>query len=201
MFMFYRVKLEAMKNKYETLIISCWVVLIICLLIKLLGGNYFQIVCQNQTIIKVCNYIENSFLYYVFCFILYFFGTIFYFKAVLRQIKLRNKYLCIYVVVVVLWLLKLLLNKYICLTFGIEMLCLICIPTIFNRKKWWKYILCYMLTIAFQVITLITKNIGLKMVDTNFLIGIIYSIDYYIMIILFYLYATKSKRGEVKIWD
>lgn len=187
-----------MKKKYETLIISCWIVLIICLLIKLLGGNYFEIACQNQTIINICNFIENSFLYYVFCFILYFVGTIYYFKGVLKQTKLRGVYAYIYIVVILLWIIKVLLDKSAFIPFFIELLVLIIVPILYDHNKWWKYILYYALTIVFQVITLITKNIGLKIVDDNFLIGLFYSIDYYIMVILFYLYSTKNKREEEK---
>ena len=49
----------------KRLIIVSWVALGCCFLIKLLGGNLFEIVCNNQRFITICNYIDNNwFLYY-----------------------------------------------------------------------------------------------------------------------------------------
>lgn len=50
----------SMSNKLKILIITCWVVYIICLIIKLCGGNRFEIATTNQRFIDVCNYIDNN---------------------------------------------------------------------------------------------------------------------------------------------
>ena len=35
-------------------IISCWILLAICLIIKICGGNYFAIVCNSENFINFC---------------------------------------------------------------------------------------------------------------------------------------------------
>jgi hypothetical protein len=55
------------------------------------------------------------------------------------------------------------------------------------------------LLLAFQMISLITKNIGLILVtDKGLLIGIIYSIDVTLMVILYYLYSNTIKQKKEK---
>ena len=40
-------------------IIACWILLGICLVIKLFGGNYFAILCTNERFIAVCNFVDE----------------------------------------------------------------------------------------------------------------------------------------------
>lgn len=47
------------------------------------------------------------------------------------------------------------------------------------------------LTLIFQVLSLITKNIGLGILGDNFLVSIIVMIDTYFMLALYYLYSLK----------
>ena len=47
------------------------------------------------------------------------------------------------------------------------------------------------LTLIFQVLSLITKNIGLGILGDNFLVSIIAMIDTYFMLALYYLYSLK----------
>lgn len=43
------------------LIRASWVVLICCFIVKLFGGNYFEIVCENENFVMICNFIDNNF--------------------------------------------------------------------------------------------------------------------------------------------
>ena len=47
------------------------------------------------------------------------------------------------------------------------------------------------LTLIFQVLSLITKNIGLGILGDNFLVSIIVMIDTYFMLAIYYLYSLK----------
>ena len=43
------------KERYlKRVIIVCWIALAICFGIKLFGGNLFEIMCNNENFIKVC---------------------------------------------------------------------------------------------------------------------------------------------------
>ena len=48
-----------LKN-FKTLIITSWVVLIACFLIKILGGNWFELAVENEKFILFCNFIDNT---------------------------------------------------------------------------------------------------------------------------------------------
>ena len=49
------------KEKYiKRVIIVCWVALAICFVIKLFGGNFFQIICENETFIAICEFCDNN---------------------------------------------------------------------------------------------------------------------------------------------
>ena len=67
----FRTKIDKFKDKivkerYTTsfrlkvLIIVCWIAYITCLIIKVCGGNRFEIATTNQRFIDVCNYIDNT---------------------------------------------------------------------------------------------------------------------------------------------
>lgn len=186
-----------MKDKYKTLILACWIVLLSCFIIKILGGNFFEIMCNNKTFINICNFIENTFLYYVVVFINFYIGAIFYYKAILQKDNLKGKYLFIHLILLVIWIIKLLVNNNVILALLTDLLFTIIIPIILDRTKWKRAIFGSLLTLGFQVISLITKNIGLKIIDDNVLITLIFMIDYYIMMILYYLYSIKKlKKGE-----
>lgn len=67
------------KERYlKRVIIVCWFALAICFGIKLFGGNLFEIMCENENFIKVCEYADNHFwadfvLSSLYCFVsLYF---------------------------------------------------------------------------------------------------------------------------------
>ena len=51
-----------MKNKYKVLIISCWVLLVIAMILKLLGSDWFIATSDNKRFIKLCDYIDNHYV-------------------------------------------------------------------------------------------------------------------------------------------
>ena len=191
-----------MKNKYKTLITACWVVLGVCFLIKLLGGNFFEIMCNNEVIIKVCNFIDKTFLFYVFNFILYYFGTYYYFKAVLKKEKLNGKYVWFHLLFVILYLIKIFINMFLKGNNGViigtlvDTLFMIGPILIVNIKLWKRATIGYILVWVFQLISVFIKNLGIDFATTSLLINTIFSIDYYIMVILYYLYSIKEKENK-----
>jgi hypothetical protein len=62
------------------------------------------------------------------------------------------------------------------------------------KKKWWHVLIAYSLTFVFQLVSLLVKNIGIVNVGETFFIGLIYSIDVYIMCILYYMYRNYEKE-------
>lgn len=49
------------KNTFLILMLTCWCLLILAMLAKLLGANWFIATTNNEKFINVCNYIDNHF--------------------------------------------------------------------------------------------------------------------------------------------
>lgn len=181
-----------MKNKYKTLIISCWVVLLCCFVVKLLGGNFFEIVCKNERFVKFCNFCNVGIPYAIIALITYTFSTSLYLMAVCKYKKPK---LWLVVSVIIMDIIKLLFLNYAIVTSILEFLFLLLYPIIINKKLWKRSIIGYLLIFAFQLISLLAKNIGVKIMNNDLITQLIFSIDYYIMLILYWLYSIKEEQN------
>lgn len=189
-----------MKNKYEVLLISCWALLIICFIMKLFGANWFELTTENQHFIDFCARIEYTALDYVLGCILYVIGTSLYVLALFGK-KFFSKWdLFGLLLIILVGVAKIFItNAFI--TFGLDLVITIVIPIIQRPSKWYNFLISCVILFIFQIISNITKNIGLKVVETLF-IATLYSIDYYIMLVLFYLYSLREGGLDYgKIWS
>ena len=190
------------KNMTKTLIISCWSVLFIYFIIKLLGGNYFEIECTNPHFIDFCNWLDTdgNWLTYIIYPLLYTAqGTLITLAIVKQRIKSKSA-LIIVVSSLVVGIIKQFINF-----FALDFIILVILPIIiiifvlkqkFNGRCILRIILANVSVIMFQLISQITKNIGLKELGDNSLIALISSIDYYLMICLYYLYSNRKEMTK-----
>lgn len=186
-------------------IILCWVMLFVCFAIKLFGGNWFEIICTNQSFIRFCDFIENTtVLYQVLSLLIYVIPTFFIFINI-AQLPKPNKIQCLTTVLllIIIWL-----SKFI--NYGLksilEIICFLTIPIILRvinkesfvctiKTKWYYGVFGAIISILFVAISMITRNLGLNtIIKDNLVISFIMLIDYYIMIALYYFYI-KLKRG------
>ena len=188
-----------MKDKYKTLITACWIVLICCFIVKLLGGNWFEIACNNEKFIAFCNTYKNTIIEYIIGFITYTTTATLYYLALFKRKWYVKKDIIWIVLISIFAIVKRIFIKYQLLLGLTEILIIIGFPIILDIKKWYRPIIAYGLTFVFQLISLLTKNIGIKVIDDNFIVSLIFSIDYYIMLILYYLYANKEEQNGC-IW-
>ena len=192
-----------MKDKYKTLIISCWVVLLVYFVIKLLGGNYFEAICYNPNIVSICEFVDNNYwVSYLFKAPAYAITSYLVYLTITKQ-KLKDDW----------WMIIILLVQPFCkryilpLGLAIDAFTLIIYPTLklifVNKDKWWIVILRVLignvLLVAFQLLSTFTRNIGYYIPLDNTLVGIIMSIDYYLMTLLYYLHTRDYYyKKEVK---
>lgn len=183
------------KKIYRLLIILSWVVLVFYLLLKLLFGYTLEIVCNNERILAICNFIDsNAIATYIcasiFCFIMLYF----YYGGILRKVKLNKKEIIILLITTII--------ANLCTYFGVvgmivsDVLKLFVAPMIMLGKfKWKNLLVCFIffvLNLSFQLISTITANIGVKNIENNSLSVIILSIDFIIMLILTCLYRKEK---------
>lgn len=189
-------------------IIICWIMLIVCFIIKLFGGNWFEVICDNKHFIYICNYLDNhQALCYCISLPFYVASTFIILISCCNEPKPNIKQsIVLLVFIVFVWALQF-LSMFVKMIAEIVMF--VCLPFFIKliksgkaewkstlKKTWYCGIIGYAISFLFQVISLITKNIGIKVVDDNTLISLITTIDFYIMVALYFLYVKlKNKKG------
>ena len=188
-------------------IILCWVMLVICFIIKLFGGNWFEIICTNEHFIQVCDFIEHNRFVYLLCSVLiYTIPTVFAILA-MSLIPHPNK---VQITITSFSLIIVCLSQIISMNLKsiLEFVVFVTLPIMLNflkntkksikiaiKKYWYCGFVGYLIIFAFQILSLITKNIGIKITSDSVLTTFILLIDYYIMLCLYYLYI-KLYKGE-----
>lgn len=175
------------KDNYKQIVLKrmktlCWALLIVCFVIKLFGGNFFAFVGESE----VAEYVEKHFwLLTLVQFPFYFFSTYITYMIILKD---KHKLLSA-ILTIVLFVFKVLswsgiLPMYISTI--IEVVGAIIVPIILNRSIW-EVLIVQALLIVFQAISLFTKSIGLVSFPDTTVVGYVYMIDYYILLLLTYL--------------
>ena len=182
-----------MKQKYKVLIIVCWTVYIACLIIKLCGGNRFEIATTNERFIAICSYIDNTlWLKMIIACVFNVIINSFVICAIFGQKFYTFKQGIVFIPLIIIGSIIGWYNSIINTIIGFI---LYLIPIIYNYHKWYRAILGLILMMIFQCISLITKNVNsIYLNNQSTLVSIILQIDLLIMVILYYLYSNTRKE-------
>lgn len=188
------------KERYlKRVIVVCWIALGICFGIKLFGDNLFEIMCANENFIKVCEYADNHLwadfvLSSLYCFASMYFLVL----AMCGKYKYEKWELAMLVATILVGTIVKIYSNIWGLIFDIwQGIIMPCIFTFKQPKRHKFVILGNILLFVFQAISMFVKNIKIDIVtDYGLLIGIIYSLDVLIMIVLYYLYSNILQRKE-----
>ena len=204
-----REKLTITKDNYKEVvlrksIITCWVLLIICFIVKICGGNFFNISCNNARFVNFCNYIDKTIIKYVMYYISFITQTILMYRLINPiGFVTKRKHILFLIICSVIWCLKLLIEN-INLKIPLFLLDIIDLIAMFVllysfTKKFKRTIIAIMLLFIFTFISAITKNIGLSGVITDsYFITTCFIIDMYIMLILACKYAKLNYIRRMK---
>ena len=192
-------------KQLRTVLIIMWSILGIYLIIKILGGNWFEIVCKNERFISACEYVDSHFIMKVI--ITFITSTILYsflYLAMLRQWRFTKKQFIIFLpYMIIQGLVKNIFINNTIINLLISVISGFIFPMILfiieGNKLTWKFMLLNVLlsnifNLAFQIISALVKNLGIKLLDDNTLISLIYIIDVFIMMALYYLYCNKLQK-------
>lgn len=184
-----------MKDRYKVLITSCWSLLLVCLVVKLFGGNWFDICSENSRFIALCEFIDNNMILKIIVncimsLILTSLSTL----AIMKQVK-YTKLQC--------WLfIPLILSSSIISWYFpiiktiIDIIVLAVLPIIF-KTNWKRVIVGIVLILAFQVLSIVIKNVGNWYLNNeSTLISILINIDSLIMVVLYYLYSNYNREEK-----
>lgn len=207
--MFNKEKIKVTEENYKEIvlkraIIVCWVILGICLVIKLFGGDFFNIVCKEENFVKFCDFIDNIVIKYIIYYLLFNLSMYLLLIIAIPSIKIKSIKFLIYLIIVNLtWIYKLLIELQIIninmiviniIDFSVYFIAL----SLLSRKPLRSFITMVLLFI-FSLVSAVIKNIGLYGVITDsYLVATIFSIDYYIMLTLSALYSKKIYIRRLK---
>lgn len=179
----------------KRMIILCWILLLICFVIKIFGGNFFEFIGESKVIDYIVN---NKWLLCIIQSIIYISTT---FITLLIILENKHKKLSL-ILSIIMNIGKQIIGLDIIfyyISFIVEFVSLIIIPIILNRDKILYVIVINALIILFQVISLFTKNIGLISFPYEDIVGFVYMIDYYIMLTISLLYVIKGDFNSMKL--
>lgn len=168
------------------------------MIFKLCGSTAFDIAVKDERFIGICNWLDTDgkFCLYVLGFTMSITSNTFILLASSLEPKPTPKHLALLEGVnIPVWFVKFFFPK---IGFGVECVMLIVLPAIIS-KKWWSGFLGLALNMMFQVCSLYIRGQELAIFSDNTVLALIMSIDYYIMVALYYMYVVliKNKNKEV----
>ena len=189
-----------MKDKYKTLIYSSWAVLIFYCVVKVIFGTDFSLSSSSENFVTICTYIDNHIAIKIAlsCVVTLIQGFLL-ICAITKQkyIKLSN-----FIIVIILIIIKCISQWYFnWLGVILELVILILIPIIINNKNKvqiknnvLRVILGNGLLILFQMFSMFLSAISYIDIDSlSTLEALIYNLELYFLVFLYYLYATKGE--------
>lgn len=180
-------------------IIISWITLAICFVVKIFGGNFFEIICNNPNYIALCEYADTHYwLKLAIGFLSSMLCQSLYELAILQKYKFSKKELIITIISVAFACVVKMYSQTIGLFFDLWLLVLLPIFLLGKEhKRYWNALLGLAFNFAFQLLSVLVKNIGIVNVGETYFIGLIYMIDLYIMLFLYYMYRNFNKK-EIK---
>lgn len=179
------------KKQLKTVIIVCWILLAICFVIKTFGGNWFELSSDNEKFVQFCTFVDNTmWLKMILALILCLVSTYFFICLLLNKSKLSLKEMILFGI---LTSIKSLVSWYIeWLPIVLDTLILILLPLIICKfKNWKRIIIVNVLVVAYQCLSVIIRNISFLFVGNSFIEQTIMQVDYYIFLLLYFLYNKK----------
>lgn len=190
-----------MKDKYKVMFLSYFCLLFFCFFLKLLGSKYFELACDIEGVKKLCNFIStHKVLDCTISFLVFTISTSIYLEAVVGVKRLKFGY---YIAVAVLEIVRIIFEYRIPLIlYIIDIIIMFGIPLFINKKLVIKTIISFLMLFIFELISMSTKLITQIEIKEAY-VALIYSIDYYIMILIYKKFCLEIKNQEERkgLWE
>ncbi len=186
-------------------IIICWLLLFACFALKLFGGNYFEIMVNSPKFVAFCEFLDsNIVLYGLIGLISSLVSYALFYLALLRQLWFtKNQAIIFFVSVIGFCLLRIIFDSdgvFGIVINSINIIQYFIIPFVlrFEFRKIYivRVLIGNILNFGFQLVAMITKNIGIKFTTDSSLVTTIFMIDLFIMLALYYLYSNEANMKK-----
>ncbi len=168
------------------------------MIIKIFKNDLFIAHTSNEVFQNICKYVDNNdFVKYglinlpiniISCSI--------YYMAVLQENKLTKQSLKWLIPLVIYAIIKAIFNRYDKVFYVVDIFMMIGLPILIDKTKWLWAIISFCATLLFQALSMIIKMNNYEMFDNNTIVFIILNIDYYIMLVIYYLYRLEYKKEK-----
>ena len=183
------------KLLYERALITCVVMLFVCIVLKIFGVEWFNLDTSIPLLNKIDEIVMNSVpLSFAYSFISVFINTA---LVLLTTIKRYDKKFIVPSVlfVIISMCVKMFISiDYISLftdTFGMLTLCIYLDKNLCIVKE---YLLVFIINMIYQIASLFIRNLNYQIAFRGMIIGILMNVDYYLMLIITYLYLKKGDK-------
>ena len=175
------------EKMYKWLVILCWLTILTCTILKMFGSKQFEMPDYtyniNIWIRRLINYIFYCINGYLFALLL-----------IKRKPNFKET-LLIVSMITPLFIISLFPALF-TIKFILEIVVYFLIGKIILKDKWTKILIETLvisaIIIVYQIISMFYKNINIQIKIDNFVVSYIVLIDYYVLMILTYLYAKKK---------
>ena len=179
-------------------IIISWITLALCFVVKIFGGNFFEIMCDSPNYKRLCEYADTHlWLKFTLGFVSSMICQCLYELAIIQKYNFSKKELIVTVLSVVVICGIKLFNQDIGLICDLWLL--IALPILLlgkDYKRYYNFLLGFLFNFAFQLLSVLVKNLSIGVIDNSTFISLIYMIDLYIMCFLYYLYRNYRKEQK-----
>lgn len=172
-------------------IVLCWLSLFSFWAIKLFGGNWFEIMVENENFVKLSNAVQNTWLKYLVSLITIVGGNYLLFGAIAQKFVFKGKQLATVICFLLsMWIVVNFIPNFLLIQFWYGYLITI-IFGIITQDGWKKLfgVLAILLDNIFSILSMLIRNVSVEVQD-NYLLLMIFIIDLYIMYGLYYLYSN-----------
>lgn len=182
-------KIDKTKVSRDGLIL-CWFCIVSCWVLKLLGVNDFNI---PQSIISLDNmYIAKNIIYLA----LYVVNGLLFFLILLKR-KLKPKEIILiltsnFIMYFVTWVMQAYNLGFLSMVFELLVYLGISLALTKNYKCIFESLFIYLLFTFYQVVSMITKNIDIQIANQNFIVSIIFQVDYYMLMLITVIFSFKK---------
>jgi hypothetical protein len=180
------------KRNLRVLILTCWAVLFICCILKVIGLDIFTVGTTNPNTIAFCIFIDNNFVLKVICACIS--SLILNSLSVLAILQQKFYTKCQMLIFIPLILVMSLITWSYPIISSILGFIIYLIPMLYLKRKWYRSIIGILAIYAFQILSIIIKNVGgWELYTVSFLPAMLLQIDSTIMLVLFYLYSLRKE--------
>lgn len=180
------------KILYERALITCVVMLFVCIILKLFGVQWFNLNTSIPLLNKIDEIVmNNEVLSFIYSFVSLFINGYLICIIATKESNLKRGYLILALLCTISIIEKTFI-KIDLLSMIIDYVGLFLVCYCSDKTSFKEYTLDIILSLVYQIISIFIRNVGYSVSFRGMIIGILMNIDYYIFLIITYLYLKKG---------